>query len=118
MYEPRRLLLISKANGYISKLRTKHTLYNGKESTHALAYLIDIMIYGLSTIKMEDWQPFAQSFRDAKYLMRMHSNDELIKQNNYLKAVDSLLVTLDKYIEYLQNDKDTVSATANLVGDA
>jgi len=102
MYEPRRLVLISKTQGYRKRLKTKYNAYNGKESIHELSYFIDAMLYGLSSIKNDDWRAFAASFKEAKYMIMLHSKIDMIKKDNYDKAIDSLLLTLNKYEEYLQ----------------
>ena len=101
MHEPRRLLLISKANNYIAKLKAKEYSPDGKTNL-ILMYQIDTMIYRLASINTEDWQGYLRAFKETKYLLRTHSMDENTKKDNYNKAAASVLLTLEKYIEYLQ----------------
>ncbi len=106
MYEPRRVLLISKANNFINKLKSGGYTDDGKAG-FTLLYQVDTMIYGLASIKSEDWQSFLKPLKEAKYLLRTHSRDENVKRENYNKASSSILETLEKYIEYLQLELST-----------
>ncbi len=101
MYHERHLLLIDKANNYITRLSDKEYTPDGK-ATFALLYQIDTMIYGLSTIDTSVWQGYLKTFKEIKYLLRTHSRDENVKKENYAKATAATLETLEKYIGYLQ----------------
>ena len=101
MHEPRRLLLLSKANNYIAKLKAREYSPDGKAS-YTLLYQIDTMIYGLASINTEDWQVYLKTFKEAKYILRTHSRDENVKKDNYEKAASFVLQTLEKYIDYLE----------------
>ncbi|MCD6010693.1 MAG: hypothetical protein K0Q79_555 [Flavipsychrobacter sp.] len=102
MYNERHLLLIDKANNYITRLNEKEYTPDGKAAT-ALLYQIDTMIYGLSGINTTDWQGFLKTFKEIKYLLRIHSRDESVKKANYDKSIADTLETLEKYVGYLQS---------------
>ncbi len=101
MYHERHLLLIDKANNYISRISAVEYTPDGK-ATSALLYHIDTMIYGLSTINTTVWQGYLKTFKEIKYLLRTHSKDENVKKENYARATAATLETLEKYITYLQ----------------
>ncbi len=100
MYEPRRILLINKAKNYAAKLDSAEYAPDGK-AAYMLSYQIDTMAYGLSGINSEEWPTYLKVFKEAKYILRIISKDENVKQENYKKAAAMVSGALDKYLQYL-----------------
>ena len=101
MDNTRRMTLLSKANTYIAKLEATEYSNDGK-AVHTLLYRVDTMIYGLASINTADWRNFLKEFKEAKSVLRTHSKDENVKQENFNSATSSILRTLEKYTEYLR----------------
>lgn len=101
MNNSRRVMLLSKANNYVVKLKASEYTDDGK-AVYTLLYQVDSMIYGLASINTEDWRTFLKELKEAKYVLRTHSREPNVKKENFKKATSSILKTLDKYIDYLQ----------------
>ncbi len=91
------------------QLRSPEFVYKNDESVEQLVALIYNAIYSLSRINTSEWTAFLVLFKQAKLIALTRAKTPPEKTKNHESAIASLLVTFEKYNDFLKSADEQLS---------